>query len=115
MGDKSLPVERWFWPIASFGLVVMIGAQIVAIGVFFSFKVLEFTEENSGLLNLILVSGVLAAIASIFVAVYVASHDQNLSPQVRTRWTLVIVLTNVYGGPLFLVTRWWQHRLRKNR
>jgi hypothetical protein len=115
MGAKSLPVERWFWPIASFGLLVMIGAQIVGIGGFFSSEVLEFTQGNSGLLNLILVSGVLAAITSIFVAVYVASHDQNLSPQARTRWTLVIVLTNVYGGPLFLVTRWWQHRQRKNQ
>lgn len=106
MGAKSLPVERWFGPIASFALLVVTGAQIVGIGGFFSPEVFEFTRANSSLLNVILVYGLLAAIASIFVAVHVASHDQNLSPQVRTRWMVAIVLTNVYGGPLFLVTRW---------
>lgn len=110
MDVDPLPVERWFRPIALFALATVISVNVVGFGSFLSDRVGDFSERYSWILNPIMYCGVFAAISSIVVAVYIASHDGKISAATRTRWMLAILITNMFGGPLFIVVRWYQQQ-----
>jgi hypothetical protein len=110
MSADLFQIERWFRPIALFSLTTMFAAQVVGLSAILSPEVGNFTDRQSWILNPVLVAGAVAALASVVLAVCVASYDESMPPRARARWLLVVLLTNVFGGPLFLVVRWWQQR-----
>lgn len=91
--------------IAAFGLATSIG--ILTVGTAFLIAGQLF-DPPAYVHALTFVSMVASAIAFV-AAVYYVSHDHFISSPQRVRWIFVIVLTNLVGGPIYVLWRWMKH------
>jgi hypothetical protein len=112
-------MERWVRPLAAYGLASAVPLWLLMINMIIHPGLVGWVNANVNAVvpvtRIWAATAVLSMFAALLAAVRILVHDPELEPRTRRRWAVVVAVTTLIGGSLFILWRWRTSRRAAGR